>query len=86
MRVVVVFKEDSDYARQVLEYLHDFEKQTGHSLETLDPDSVDGEQFCRAYDIVQYPTIIAVSDSAVMQNMWSGLPMPTISELSYYTK
>ena len=36
------------------------------------------------YDIMQYPTVICIDDSGLMQNMWPGLPMPTISEVSYY--
>jgi hypothetical protein len=84
MRVVVVFKQDSSHARDVLDFLHDFEHQTGHILDTLNPDEPEGEQFCRAYDIVEYPTVIAVADDSSMQNMWRGLPLPTISEVSYY--
>ncbi len=84
MRVVVVYKEQTDYARTVLDFLHDFEHQTSHQLETLDPDTITGSQFCETYDIVEYPTIIAVSSDSVMQNSWRGLPLPTISEVSYY--
>lgn len=84
MKVVIVYKEESDHARTVLDFLRDFKRQTGRDLETLNPESLQGEQFCRAYDIVEYPTVIAISDSAVMQNTWTGLPLPTISEVSYY--
>lgn len=84
MRVVVVYKEETDYARQVDDYLRDFTRQTGHELETLNPDTPDGASFCRTYDIVEYPSLIAVSDEGVMQNVWRGLPLPTISEVSYY--
>jgi hypothetical protein len=84
MRVVVVYKEQSDHARAVLDFLRDFQHQTGHELQTLDPDSVEGELFCRAYDIVEYPTVIALSDDSVMQNTWVGVPLPTISEVSFY--
>lgn len=84
MRVRLIFKDETDYARQVLDYLRDFERQTGHILETVDPDTPDGAQLCRAYDIVEYPTIVATSDDGQVQNMWRGLPLPTISEVSYY--
>jgi hypothetical protein len=84
MRVVIIYKNESDHARDVMDFLRDFKRQTGRDLETLEPDSRDGETFCRAYDIVQYPTVIAISDDSVMQNMWIGLPLPTISEVSYY--
>lgn len=86
MKVVVVYKNDSDHAREVIDYLRDFEHQTGHILETLDPEQLDGEQFCRAYDIVEYPTVIAIADDSTMQNTWVGTPLPTISEVSYYVQ
>ena len=84
MRVVIVYKEESDHAREVSDYLRDFTRQTGHTLETLDPDTRDGADFCRAYDIVEYPSIVALSDDSIMQNLWRGRPLPTISEVSYY--
>ncbi len=84
MRVVVVYKQETDYARRVDEFLGDFKRQTGRDLETLDPDTRDGSGFCETYDIVEYPTIIAISDDGQIQNQWKGLPLPTISEVSYY--
>jgi hypothetical protein len=84
MRLVVVYKEETDYARQVNDYLRDFTRQTGHELETLNPDTRDGAGFCRTYDIVEYPTLIALDDNGTLQNMWRGLPLPTVSEVSYY--
>lgn len=84
MKVVVVYKENSDQARAVIDFMHDFEHQTGRKIESLDPDSLDGERFCRAYDIVMYPTVIALADDSTMQQIWSGVPLPTIIEVSYY--
>lgn len=84
MKVVVIYKNNTDHAREVNDYLRDFALQTGHTLETLDPDSSEGTDFCRTYDIVEYPSIIALSDDGIMQNLWRGLPLPTISEVSYY--
>ncbi len=84
MRVVVVYKQETDYARRVDEFLGDFKRQTGRDLETLDPDTRDGSGFCETYDVVEYPTIIAISDDGQIQNQWKGLPLPTISEVSYY--
>ena len=84
MKTVVVYKDETDYARQVTDYLRDFKRQTGHDLETINPDTPDGAGFCRTYDIVEYPSVIALSDDGALQNMWRGLPLPTISEVSYY--
>ena len=80
----MVYKQQTDYTRQVDEYIVDFKRQTGRDLITLDPESHEGISFCGAYDIMEYPTIIAISDDGQVQNMWRGVPLPTISEVSYY--
>lgn len=84
MRTVVIYKENTDYARAVTDYLRDFRMQTGRDIESMDPESPDGISFCGAYDILEFPTIVALSDDGQMQNQWRGLPLPTISEVSYY--
>lgn len=86
MKAVIVYKNESDHAREVLDYLRDFERQTGHILETIDPDSPEGISFCRTYDIVEYPSVVAMRDDGAMQNLWRGRPLPTISEVSYYVQ
>ena len=64
--------------------MRDFARQTGHELGTINPDTRDGGEFCKVYDIVEYPTIVATSESGQLQHMWRGRPLPTISEVSYY--
>lgn len=86
MSVMIFARERTDYARSVAEFLHDFEKRTSETLETVDPDSRRGADLCRLYDVVEYPTIVAVADDGQLRNMWRGLPLPTIDEVSYYAR
>lgn len=79
-----MYRQESDHAREVFSFLHDFARQTGHVIEEIDPDTRDGADMCRVYDIVEYPTIIALSDNGQLQHMWRGRPLPTISEVSFY--
>lgn len=84
MRLVVVYKDNTDYARAVQMFMEDFARQTGHTLEVVDPESLEGISFCQSYDIVEYPSIIALSSDGQVQNIWRGTTLPTISEVSYY--
>lgn len=84
MKTYVIYKDASDHAREVLDYLRDFERETGKKLVTIDPETREGESLCRTYDIVEYPTLLAVDDGGVMQQMWRGRPLPQVSEVSYY--
>ena len=84
MKIIVVYKDESDHAREVREFIHDFERRTGAEIEVRDPEHRDNEIFLRAYDIVEYPTLLATDDSGQMLHMWRGRPLPTIDEVSYY--
>ncbi|MDR3298002.1 MAG: hypothetical protein LBT19_01330 [Candidatus Nomurabacteria bacterium] len=85
MRVVVVWKDYTDYSREVISWLREFEQRTGRTLESLDPDTIPGETFAKAYDIVQYPTVIAITEpTGIEQKRWVGTPMPLIDEVSFY--
>lgn len=84
MKVTVVYKDESDHARSVIGFMREYERVTGRTLDVVDPDTPEGAQFCRTYDIVEYPSVIATSDGGVLQNLWRGLPLPLINEVSYY--
>lgn len=85
MRTIVIYKDESEHARPVIDFMREFKHRTGKDLETLDPDSPDGAQFCRTYDIVEYPSLLALDDEGHLQQLWRGLPLPTTSEVSYYS-
>ena len=84
MRVVVVYRQESDHAREVIDYLRDFQRRTGRELDEINPDTRDGVAFCETYGVVEYPSILALDDSGRVLNVWRGSPLPTINEVSYY--
>ncbi len=84
MRVVVIWRDESDYARSVIEWLHDCERRIGVAPESFSPDEPEGESLCRAYDIVEYPTILAMDGQGKMLQMWRGRDLPRIDDVSYY--
>ena len=86
MRIVVVYKDVSDHGREVREYVDDFEKKTGLEIEQKNPDDGRNQFFLRAYDIVEYPTILAIADDGRLLQMWHGQPLPLIDEVAYYAR
>ena len=82
MRVVCIYRDRQDYSRSVDEWLENFYRQTGREIETMDPDSSVG--FCEAYDVVEYPTILALDDSGAVLASWRGRTLPLINEVLYY--
>jgi hypothetical protein len=84
MSAFLFYKVESDHARAVTDFLHDFEKRTGKTLEVVDPDSPRGENLRELYDVMMYPTIIATDDDGRLKEAWRGEPMPLIDEVSFY--
>lgn len=82
MRVVCVYRDNQDYTRSVEEWLEAFYRQTGKELETMNPDQ--DTDFCETYDIVEYPTIIALDNQGSIVALWRGRELPLINDVSYY--
>ena len=86
MRVVVIWRESSDYARDVIDWLENFRRRTGEELESVNPDDKEGISLVETYNAVQYPTILALSSDGILQKDGSGLPLPLIDEVAYYLR
>lgn len=84
MGVLVVYRKQAEYAERVEEFLHDFKRRTGKEIEVISPDSPRGVDICRIYDVVEYPTILAVMSDGQLRNAWRGMSLPTIDEVGYY--
>ena len=84
MRVVCIWREREDYSREVEEWLEIFDRRVGKEIESIDPDSRAGADFVTMYDVVEYPTILALGDDGKVLETWRGKALPRIDEVSYY--
>ena len=84
MPIVVVCPEGRDYTRSVEEYVRDYERRVGQKLQIIDPESRDGADFCRSYDIAEYPSVVALSADGSVLKMWKGTDLQLMNEVSYY--
>lgn len=85
MRVVSVWRRESDYGRMMEEWVTELERRTGEEIEILDPDSMEGENFCRAYSVMEYPTIMVLKDNdGGVVASWQGKALPRFDEVSYW--
>ena len=82
MRAICIYRDNQDYSRSVNEWLENFHRQTGREIETMDPDRE--TNFCEAYDIVEYPTILVLGERGEVHAMWRGKNLPLFNEVLYY--
>ena len=84
MKVVILYRPNTEHERSVLTFEHDFNRQTGHNVELVSLDTLEGAEMAKLYDITAYPAVIAKSNDGVLLKQWSGGELPLINELSYY--
>jgi hypothetical protein len=86
MKVAVLYRSNSEQERVVLEFEHDYQKQTGRSLSLYDLNTQDGWNLAKLYDITMYPAVVATSDDGQMLQMWQGENLPLLNEVMYYDR
>jgi hypothetical protein len=88
MRIVVLYRPESEDAREIEEYLADFQRfHPGEVLDTFNIDSIEGSEIAHLYGIMEHPTILALKDDGQMQQMWTGIDkLPLMNDLAYYAQ
>lgn len=83
MKVLVLYRPNSEHATAVETFLHDFERQHTDSVpvEVLSLDTRDGASTASIYDIVQYPGILVVDSFGSIIRSWQGTSLPQMSEV-----
>ncbi len=88
MRVIIIYRPNSDHARQVEEYIADFERfHPGENLETHNIDTPEGSRIAEVYGVMTYPAILALSNDGQVQQQWEGADkLPLMNDLAYYAQ
>ena len=84
MNVVILYRPDSEFARKVEEYAHDFERQRGKKLELISLDTTEGTDMARLYDVTSYPAVLATRENGEMLALWQGEQLPLMNEVAAY--
>ncbi|HSW36895.1 MAG TPA: hypothetical protein VLG37_00840 [Candidatus Saccharimonadales bacterium] len=85
MKVVVLYRPNSEHGTAVEAFIRDFRARHDSSkLEILNVDSREGTALASLYDIMQYPAILALRDDGSLSKSWEGETLPLMDELAYY--
>lgn len=64
--------------------MHDLERQQGDKVELVSVDTRNGSATASLYDVMQYPTILALQNDGQLLKEWGGPSLPLMNEVSYY--
>ena len=85
MKVLVVYRRESDTGRAVEEFIHDFRGLHPQAvIEEKSLDTVEGAEAARVYDITNPPAVIAARDDGSPLNIWQGVPLPLMNDVASY--
>ena len=87
MKVLVLYRPNSEYSRTVEEFIRDFKYQheaDGNKIAVVDIDSRDGSATASLYDVMQNPAILALSDDGQLVKSWVGQDLPLMQEVAGY--
>lgn len=85
MKLLVIYRPDSEYARGVETFIHDFRRLhegVGRRLEVLTADSRDGTAMMSLYDIFEHPAILVLRDDGQVAQQWLGTTLPLMDEVA----
>lgn len=85
MKVLVLYRPNSEHGRMVEEFIHDFQVQhRDERLEVLNIDSRDGSAMASLYDVMRYPAILVLQTDGYLQKSWEGDRLPLMDEVISY--
>ena len=86
MKVVVLYRPNSEHARKVEEFARDFtHSNTNRKIELVSLDTRDGASTATLYDIMQYPAVLALRDDGQILKEWEGDMLPLMQEVAHYS-
>ena len=86
MKAMIFYRPHSEHERMVEEYARDFARQTGKELPVIDVNSRDGTYLAQLYDVMKFPSIIAVDDEGKILQTWESDMLPRFDEVSFYVE
>lgn len=86
MKVVILYRPESEHARAVETFIHDFKaRYSSVQVEILNVDSREGIALLSLYDLMRQPAIIAVANDGILLKHWEGPELPLMDEVASYT-
>jgi hypothetical protein len=85
MKVIVLYRPDSEHGRLIDEFVRKFQAQYQTSrLELLNVDTRDGSAMASLYDVMSYPAILVLQTDGFLQKSWEGEALPLVDEVAGY--
>ena len=87
MKVLVFYRPNSEHSRRVEDFARDFNKDyINYRLELINVNTRDGAATASLYEIMRFPSLLALTNDGQVVHQWEGDTMPMMNEVSYYAQ
>lgn len=85
MKVVILYRPESEHATSVETFVHDFQKRhPSTKVELINIDHRDGIAMASLYEVMDFPAILVLAVDGRLQQFWQGKQLPLIDEVAGY--
>ncbi|HSH55921.1 MAG TPA: hypothetical protein VK983_03785 [Candidatus Limnocylindrales bacterium] len=85
MKVVVLYRPESEHGRIAETFIHDFKAiHSTTKLDVFNIDSREGIAMTMLYDLMQFPAILALATDGTLLHQWQGGSLPLMDEVAAY--
>lgn len=85
MKLLILYRPQSEHASAVQTFLHDFKYRHETSrIELVDADTREGIATASLYDLMSLPAILALRDDGSVLQVWQGEMLPLMDEVASY--
>lgn len=85
MKIIVLYRPDSEHARATEMFMRDFQVRNPGIIPTaINIDDREGVAMCRLYGIMRYPAILALTGDGSLLKLWEGDSLPLMDEVASY--
>jgi hypothetical protein len=86
MKVVILYRSQTEHESPVLDFERDYRQQTGRDLSLVDLNTKEGSDLAELYDVVRYPAVLAMTNDGALLQLWQGELLPLIRDVTFYDK
>lgn len=82
----MLYRPNSEHSSAAESFVRDFQRQrdVGIKMELVSVNTRDGAAMASLYDILSFPSVLALSDSGSYLNAWVGPSLPLMDEVAGY--
>lgn len=87
MKVLILYRPNSEHATTVETYVRDFQHQheiEEKKIELVSVNTRDGSTTASLYDVWSFPAILVVDEDGRVINLWQGEQLPLMDEVAGY--